>query len=507
MGTKKIVDAERLNGAMTASADAIRAKTGGTAEIPWDMDTGFAGAIGAIPTGGSDPVIQPLSVTENGTYTAPEGVDGYSPVTVNVPSSGGGGSLPSASLKEVNFYDYDGTVLYAYTVEEAASLTELPALPEHDGLICQGWNWTLADIKSMGRAVNVGAMYITDDGKTRIYITLHDGRTSPMLGCCPNGTVTVDWGDGTEPDVLTGTSTTSVKWTPTHEYAAAGDYVITLTVDGTMGFYGSSSSSQFGGILRCTSGADERNRAYLNAVQRIEVGSGVTSIGSYAFYNCYSMSSITIPSGVTSIGGTGVFRYCYSMSSITIPSGVTSIGDYAFQYCYGLSSITIPSGVTSIGTYAFGSCQSLARITIPESVTNIRSYAFYNCYSLASITIPSGVTSIADNIFNGCSSMSSITIPDSVTSIGYQTFNNCQSLASITVPSGVTSIAAYAFRYCYCVSYYDFARHTAVPTLDNKSALSNLSEDCEIRVPAVLYDEWIAATNWSTYANNIVARA
>lgn len=91
MGTKKIVDAERLNGAMTASADAIRAKTGGTAEIPWDMDTGFAGAIGTIPTGGSDPVIQPLSVTANGTYTAPEGVDGYSPVTVNVPSSGGGG--------------------------------------------------------------------------------------------------------------------------------------------------------------------------------------------------------------------------------------------------------------------------------------------------------------------------------------------------------------------------------------------------------------------------------
>jgi hypothetical protein len=53
-----------------------------------------------------------------------------------------------------------------------------------------------------------------DDGKTRVYISLPEGRTSPMLGCCPNGTVTVDWGDGTEPDVLTGTSTSSVKWTP-----------------------------------------------------------------------------------------------------------------------------------------------------------------------------------------------------------------------------------------------------------------------------------------------------
>lgn len=100
MGTKKIVDAERLNGAMTASAEAIRAKTGGTAAIPWDMDTGFAGAIGTIPTGGSDPVIQPLSVTANGTYTAPEGVDGYSPVTVNVPADGsseGGGMAVAAA--------------------------------------------------------------------------------------------------------------------------------------------------------------------------------------------------------------------------------------------------------------------------------------------------------------------------------------------------------------------------------------------------------------------------
>ena len=457
MGTKKIVDAERLNGAMTASADAIRAKTGGTAAIPWDMDTGFAGTIGTIPTGGSDPVIQPLSVTANGTYTAPEGVDGYSPVTVNVPSSGGGGSLPSVSPKEVNFYDYDGTVLHSYTVAEAAALTELPALPEHDGLICQGWNWTLADIKAMGRAVNVGAMYITDDGKTRIYITLHDGRTSPMLGVCPNGTVTVDWGDGTEPDVLTGTSTSTVKWTPTHEYAAPRDYVITLTVDGEMGFYGNSLTNQHSGILRYASGTDTRNRVYQNAVQKLEVGSGVTSIGNSTFQNCYSLTSITIPDGVTSIGG-GALRECYSLASITIPDGVISIGKSAF----------------------------------------------YNCYSLASITIPDGVTSIDSGALRECYSLTSITIPDGVTSIGDSTFRICYSLTSITIPDGVTSIDSYAFQNCSGVRYYDFTRHTAVPTLSSTNAFTGIAADCEIRVPAALYDEWIAATNWLTYADKIV---
>lgn len=217
----------------------------------------------------------------------------------------------------------------------------------------------------MGRAVNVGTMYITDDGKTRVYIRLEDGRTSPMLGCCPNGTVTVDWGDGTTPDVLTDTSTSTVKWTPRHEYAVPGDYVILLTVDGSMGFYGNNSSNQLSGILRNSSGGDSRNRTYQNAVQRFEIGDGVTSIGNYAFQGCYSLASITIPDGVTSISG---------------------------------------------------------------------------------------------SVFQGCLS----------------------------------------------VRYYDFTRHTAVPTLSSTNAFQNIAADCEIRVPAALVDEWKAATNWATYAKYIV---
>ena len=394
--------------------------------------------------------------------------------------AGGGGANPTATAKAVNFRDYDGTVLYSYTVEEAAALTELPPLPEHSGLICQSWNWSLDSIKAMGRAVEVGAMYVTDDGKTRIYIHLEEGRTSPMLGCCPNGTVTVDWGDGTEPDTLTGTRVSTVKWTPTHEYGAAGDYVIKLTVSGSVGFAGSNSLDQYSYLLRYSSGADKRNRVYQNAIQKVEIGDGVTSIGDSAFYACYSMSSITIPNGVTSIGSYA-FYSCSSMSSITIPNGVTSIGNRAFSNCYSMSAITIPNGVTSIG-----------------------SYAFYTCYSLSSITIPGSVTSIGDSAFRTCNSLSSITIPGSVTSIGTHVFNSCYSLSSITVPGSVISIGDSTFSNCYGVRYYDFTRHTAVPTLSNTNAFNNIAADCEIRVPAALADEWKAATNWATYANKIV---
>ena len=390
-----------------------------------------------------------------------------------------GGSAPGAP-GDITFYDYDGTIVTSWTLEELATKTALPDYPSHEGLTCQGWNWSLADLKTTNRKMNVGAMYITDDGKTRIYIRLEEGRTSPMLGVCPNGTVTVDWGDGTTPDTLTGTSTRTVKWTPTHAYASPGEYVIKLTVDGTMGFYGDSNVKIGSAILRYSSDSDDRNRTYRNSVKRAEIGTGVTSIGSYAFNYCYSIASITIPNSVTNIEGYA-FNYCYSLASITIPNSVTNIGGYAFNYCYSLASITIPDGITNIGASAFAACYSLASITIPDGITSIEISAFYTCYSLAAIAIPDGITSIGANAFR-----------------------SCHSLASITIPDGITSIGANAFRSCYGIAFYDFTSHTSVPTLSSTSAFTDIAADCQIRVPAALVDAWKAATNWSTYADHIV---
>ena len=270
---------------------------------------------------------------------------------------------PSVSPSNITFYDYDGTVVASWTLAELAGKTSLPDYPTHDGLICQGWNWTLAGLKSANRAMNVGAMYITNDGKTRIYIRLEAGRTSPMLGCCPNGTVTVDWGDGTTPDTLTGTSTTTVKWTPNHNYAAPGDYIITLTPDGTVGFYGASSTAQYSGLLRYSSGSDARNSVYQNSIKRIEIGEGVTSIGNSAFRNCYSLASITIPDGVTSIGSTAF-------------DGCSGVAFYDFT-----SHTTVP---TLANTNAFTGIAADCQIRVPaaladewKAATNWSTYASY----------------------------------------------------------------------------------------------------------------------------------
>lgn len=471
-----------------------------------------------------------------------------------------------ASPKDVNFIDYDGTLLYGYTLEEMQALTALPDLPSHDGLTCQGWNWTLAGIKALGRDVTVGATYITNDGKTRLYIKITaEGRMSVPLYWTQTVSdgVSIDWGDGSTPQTFSGTGAKNT----THTYAAVGDYIITLDpTEGCTVSLGNWSSTH------CVLGpTGSTGKVYNNMLYKVEIGRGVIGLHTGAFNNCYSLVSVTIPasviriesyvfqycysllsavipSGVTNIGN-NAFAYCGLLSSVAIPDGVTGIGNYAFADCYSLDNVTIPNGVTSIGASAFSGCaitsilipdgvltignsafyycRALASVTIPNSVTVIGDNAFYYCRALNDIELPSSVTSIGDgafyyccslsnivlptgiakigsNVFNYCQSLASITIPDGVTSIGSSAFNSCYSLANVNVPSNVNTLWGSAFSYCYGMSAYYF-QSTEPPTLSNKNAFSGIPNDCVIYVPAASVDAYKTATNWSNYASKIQA--
>ncbi len=189
---------------------------------------------------------------------------------------------------------------------------------------------------------------------------------------------------------------------------------------------------------------------YLNntPVKDLVIPQGITNVN-YTISGCTSLTSVTIPSSVTSIGQYA-FQNCTSLTSVTIPSSVTSIGQYAFQNCTSLTSVTIPSSVTSIEDHAFSGCRSLTSVDIPSSVTGIGQYAFEKCTSLTSVTIPSSMTSIGNSVFYECTSLTSVTIPSSVTGIGNSAFFGCTSLTSVTILSSVTSIDRYAF--CGCIS-------------------------------------------------------
>ena len=174
----------------------------------------------------------------------------------------------------------------------------------------------------------------------------------------------------------------------------------------------------------------------------------MTSIGNYAFDNCTSLASITIPNKVTTIG-VGAFEYCNGLTSITIPNSVTNIDDYTFSDCNNLTSVSIGNSVAGIGNYAFAGCRSLTSATIPENVATIGDYAFYKCYGLTSIDIGDGVTSIGNSAFWECTSLPSVTIGNSVTTIGEWAFYNCSNLKSITIPRSVTHIGNSVFFNCY----------------------------------------------------------
>lgn len=337
----------------------------------------------------------------------------------------------SAALSDVNFYDCDGTIVQSYTASEFAALSALPANPSHDGLTAQGWNWSLADAKSYVASygkLNVGQTYITDDGATRLHMSLdQNGRlTVPLYisQTVANG-VTIDWGDGSAAETLSGAGNVNT----THSYASTGEYTISLTPQSgcTLGLgHGTADSANYSVFGGATAVA---TMPYIMKLVRVHIGRNVAAIGSYAFNYCIAARSITIPQGVTSIGERA-FYYCYAARCIVIPSGVTSVGNYAFYYCYAAQGISFPASVAGIGTYAFNNCYAARSVTIPANVTSIGQQVFRYGYLIKELHVkPGSPPALGANAITDASSDRVIYVPSGSLS-AYQSATNWSAYAS-----------------------------------------------------------------------------
>jgi len=243
----------------------------------------------------------------------------------------------------------------------------------------------------------------------------------------------------------------------------------------------------------------------------------VIGIGSRAFYGCSGLTSVVIPSSITSIGD-DAFVGCSRLTSVTIPNSVRTIGYSAFSGCSGLTgTLTIPNSVTSIGYKAFNSCSGLTSASIGNSVTSIGSNAFLDCSGLTSITVSSGNTvydsregcnaiieTESNKLLFGC--MNTI-IPNTVTTLGARAFQNCTGLTSITIPENITAVKDSVFYACTGLTRATIGNSQA-PNGDVLTTIGNhVFRNCSALVSVTIGNSVRAIGNYVFYGCSALANA
>ena len=371
----------------------------------------------------------------------------------------------AAPFNDVNFRDYDGTILYSYSKDEFLALTELPPLPTKKGLICQEWNWTYDEameyVAEYG-ILEVGATYITDDGATRLYMQIDDEdyMTIPLYfrQRASHG-VGVDWGDGSPIETF---ELSNGIINATHTYSQKGDYIIKLQYISGVKYALSPGQSYY------TIFGDYRNsgvRRISQYLRKVECGYRLEGL----MYTC--------------------FQFCGRLESVSI----------AHQDRLNVGTFLIDSGAfstTAVRCIVFPRDMSVFKTYIAGDSTNM---------NLTSYVLPADLPQITtNNAIGDILQLTRFVIPSSQTKIMGQTFRYDYSLSRLIIPKTIQTIGSKAFFECNGLVYIDFTHHEQVPTLENIDAFTGTPAYCEIRVPKALEDEWKQATNWSEYASQIV---
>jgi len=363
---------------------------------------------------------------------------------------GGGAKVPVKS--DVNFYDFDGTFVAGYTVEEAQNLTALPKAPNLESrtnvpLVFQQWNYTLAEIKLEARPLDIVAERITADGKTHFNfrpLGTSSGARTLTIRVYKDDTkkLTVNWGDGTTPTENTSTGAQTI----THTYSEVASYHVTLSIEsgGTyaLGYiFDAATASQFATPANALHG-------------ELNIGAGVTRLATGAFY-ASTVKAVSIPSSVQQF-------YRDVMSNMPLlklaymPHGALAVANLEVVHtCRGLAVCSLPRMTNYLAT-TLDNCSAVERIIVPYGVTSVPTFFARSCYNAVYVDIPSTVTDIGEAL----GTMSS------------------------------------AVLYIVC-------RATTPPTLAS-SAFSDINGASVIAVPNASLNAYKTATNWSAHASKMV---
>lgn len=401
-------------------------------------------------------------------------------------------------FKDVNFYDYEGTILHSYTWDEFVEKNEMPPLPTHrekEGLICQEWNYTLEEVLEQGGRCDVGAIYDTEDGHTRITIDTSKRKDIVISVRAISEELTIDWGDGVVEQLPKAQNIIPKK----HIYQEEREYIIHVYSTGNYEIL-----IQYAPHLLYVHGGNKLIRINIGTtlIKNITVPNNCIYYG--GLFN-YTLRHVNFPRTQTQIVG-NTFNASFSLTSISIPNTCTYISGL-FENAH-IENLHIPTNVSYITFSSVKSTMSMCSISASKKsiircennciILNDKVILGINGY-----TIPKGVIQIGDYACNN-SIVVNIDLPDSVTHVGTNSFYSLIYPHGINMGKNLTSINNNAFAYMREVKYFDFRKYEHIPNLVNSNAFSGMPTGCVIVVPDALYNEWIVATNWATYVNKII---
>ena len=401
-------------------------------------------------------------------------LDEYDTYIENI--SGGGSDI--ALDNDVNFYDYDGTIVKSYTKDDFLELTSMPDNPTHEDLISQGWNWTLEEAKDFvseyGYA-EIGQMYKPSDDKIHIFTTLYNDYKTPYVGFAINGTATIEWGDGTT-DNVSGSSTSTYIYIQ-HTYSTSGKYEIKISSNTNI-YLGGSGNSPY---LLTNSTTPSTNNIYKETIEKIYLSSNVY-INSYSFIGLSNLKYIIIPKDIFSGNLFNVFKYCYSLKHINIMATTISNFKSTFNYCSNLKSISVggQNARALVNNNTFDYCGSINKIMMTETAFTNISTSFCSYSSIKKFVFSENIETISSSLFQECKMLKEIVFPKKLNSI-----SNSSSM----------------FSGCNVLNKLDFSKCTSVPTT---TTIILTQQTYKIIVPDSLYEDWIVASNWSAHASHIV---
>ena len=318
------------------------------------------------------------------------------------------------------------------------------------------------------------------------------GDSSWTSDVCKNYGGTISWNE-TAAIIASGSCGQSVNWT--------------LDSNGLLNITGSGDMDDF------EAGAPWQS--YISQIKTVQISSGVTSVGEYAFSDSIALTEVILPEGLTCVSYSA-FMGCPMLESVELPSTVTVLEDNAFRNCTRLTSAKLDCAVTAILSGTFAGCSALTEVILPDGLVSLERESFADCAELTGITLPEGLETLGVSCFKNCVGLTEIRLPESVTYIGGSAFSGCTALTSINIPEGVTAINSDLFYGCTGLTSLQlpesvnvilnraFSGCTGLSEITMPKTLSTLGErafyECE-KLTSIVVPEGITQINGATFSD------